>query len=259
MLQYSNLIDKSDQRKIVIARRNAAVIERVVDMTEGAAERISGVHGVPLIASAGNPASSVSNVSFLDPRTPVRALAVGTEGLGNAYSGGFSVGAAVARNSAPKTKRNAPWFSLHGTQQFMENAVVKQQMDIRVLHNICMDATVASCVFGNNLLAQSVGSESFAYMINRAKYMNSHYKLPGRSQMNRPLMKVTYNQTMEDNKKMFLGNVGACGLSVQSDGATVAGTALINVIGNSVLTSPVCLAIVDATAHLAAGGKKSAT
>ena len=76
--------------------------------------------------------------------------------------------------------------------------------------------------------------------------------------MQNKLLQPCYNTHKATNNNLLLSDPETFGISVQSDQATIHRMPLSAVIGHNVNTRPVIMDIIDATKHLARGGKKDA-
>ena len=68
-------------------------------------------------------------------------------------------------------------------------------------------------------------------MLNYARMVGKDYKPPGRRDLGKSLLVINYRNIVEHNKEILCQESDVFGLSWLSDGATIARTPLINVLG----------------------------
>ena len=82
---------------------------------------------------------------------------------------------------------------------------------------------------------------------------------PNRNQVGGELLDHNYSNTMAENKNTLTKHAKLYGLSFMSDGATVGRNPFSNVLSMSGDVPPTPVAVIDATEHMANGGKKDAS
>ena len=82
---------------------------------------------------------------------------------------------------------------------------------------------------------------------------------PNRNQVGGELLDHNYSNTMAENKNTLTKHAKLYGLSFMSDGATISRNPFSNVLSMSGDVPPTPVAVIDATEHMANGGKKDAS
>lgn len=118
---------------------------------------------------------------------------------------------------------------------------------------------IADMCHCENLPDAFVESDRFKLVLKLAKLVTNDYKPPGRKKVGGELLDLNFKSCQENNMKSLLKEASTFGLSFLSDGATVKKMPLLNVLGMCGGSPPATVAIIDATEHLRAGGKKDAT
>ena len=84
------------------------------------------------------------------------------------------------------------------------------------------------------------------------------YRPPSKNQVGGELLDHNYNNCMVENKSTLGKSAKVFGIGFMSDGATVGRIPFSNMFGLTGDVPPCPVAIIDATEHMAAGGKKDA-
>ena len=143
-------------------------------------------------------------------------------------------------------------------QTAIQTGLYNQTIDARVENNARCDAAIANFFYSANISTRTVDNHEFKYMLSRYKQTTPDYDPPNRQKMENKLLQPCYASHEATNDHLLLSDPETFGLSVQSDSATISTMPLTAVIGQNVNNRPVILDIIDATKHLAKGGKKNA-
>ena len=84
-------------------------------------------------------------------------------------------------------------------------------------------------------------------------------RLPARNEIGGELLDHNYSNCMAENKTVLTKSAKVYGLSFMSDGATISRNPFSNVLAMSGDVPPTPIAVIDATEHMANGGKKDAS
>ena len=143
-------------------------------------------------------------------------------------------------------------------QTSIETGLYSQTYDARVDNNERCDSAVANYFYSANISTRTVDMHEFKYMLQCYRRTTPDYVTPNRDKMQFKLLQPCYDSHQATNDELLQSDAGTFGISVQSDSATIATMPLTAVIGHNVNNRPVIMAILDATKHLARGGKKDA-
>ena len=120
------------------------------------------------------------------------------------------------------------------------------------------DSAIANFCYSANISTRTVEMPEFKYMLKCHRRTTPDYETPNRQKMQFKLLQPCYATHQATNDQLLLSDAGTFGISVQSDSATISTMPFTAVIGHNVNNRPVIMAILDATKHLARGGKKDA-
>jgi hypothetical protein len=110
-----------------------------------------------------------------------------------------------------------------------------------------------------NIPDSAVESPQFSAMVlQRARLVDSRFKIPGRRKIGGELLDLNFESTMQHIKKELGKEAPTFGIFWMRDGATVKRMPLSNVLAMTVGLSPMTVAIIDATDQMKDGGKKDA-
>jgi hypothetical protein len=122
-----------------------------------------------------------------------------------------------------------------------------------------LEMSVANFFHACNIPDAAVESPQFAYMLNRARFVDSNFKIPGRKKIGGELLDLNHKATMDHIKKQLGKEAPTFGIGWMSDGATVNRMPLLNVLAITAGVSPMTCAIIDATDQIKDGGKRDAS
>ena len=121
-----------------------------------------------------------------------------------------------------------------------------------------LTGAIANFIHGNGLPFSLVDKPAFKNILTLARKSSPRYEPPTSKRMGNELLDLTYNSYVTINNNLLDKQKSLFGLSLFGDGATIHKKPLLNVLASGVHNTAAILEIVDATVHLAAGGKKDA-
>jgi hypothetical protein len=107
-----------------------------------------------------------------------------------------------------------------------------------------------------NIPDSAVESPQFSAMLQRARLVDSKFKIPGRRKIGGELLDLNFDSTMKHIMKELGKEAPTFGISWMSDGATVKRMPLSNVLAMTAGLSPMTVAIIDATEQMKDGGEE---
>ena len=133
-----------------------------------------------------------------------------------------------------------------------------QQDDVRRINNTRLQMAIADLVHIDGHAFCLPKSKRFTTVLRLAKTVGPDFKVPGRNQISGILLERNFDSCWEANRDALLLNSSIFGLGFLGDGATIARTPFINILGIFGDTPPVVIGIHDCKKHLIEGDKKDA-
>ena len=106
-----------------------------------------------------------------------------------------------------------------------------QQTDVRKSKNTRLQMSIADLVHSDGHALSLPKSKRFTTVLRLAKTVGPDFKVPGRNQISGILLDRNFKSRWEANRDALLLNSSIFGLGFLGDGATIARTTFINILG----------------------------
>jgi hypothetical protein len=124
--------------------------------------------------------------------------------------------------------------------------------------NLKMDSLITSFILRGGRAFNTVEDPDLLQIIRHARFIGDNYKPPDRKKISGDLLNLQYDELYARNVKALKDDADIFGIALYSDGATIAKTPFINVLGSGWKITNACLEIHDCNKQLVEGGKKDA-
>jgi Protein of unknown function (DUF 659) len=123
-------------------------------------------------------------------------------------------------------------------------------------NNVKMDHQIAAFCHRGGRSFNIVEDPDFLEILKLAKGISHDYKPPNRKLIAGDLLDMEYKLQYKRNMELLQSEADVYGLALYADGATIAKTPFINILGSGVKKTNACLEIHDCTGQMEEGGKK---
>ena len=254
-IQFDDLFFRSKQKKIRAEAKTLTVSSTVAARTETAAlaRRATCDGEVEII----QPPVIKNTATMLDDASSSQGMS--KRSLKDHFPSNIS---SSSKNSTSNTRPARLSAKARTTKKHVQRSILtglhRQTIDYRVENNDRCDAAVADFYYSGNISTRTVDMPEFKYMMQCYKETTPDYDLPNRQKMQNQLLDPCYKTHAATNDELLLSDPETFGISIQSDSATIHRLPFSAVVGHNANNRPVILDIIDATKHLANGGKKDA-